>query len=127
MSLAVMQHRVERIVRRHNQRNDALAEPFRPVDHRGHQLPIVGVQIDFRRRGRAAGGFHFGGHHDHVGRLRIGIGQRLFQHEQIVRRANRHQLAVRLEHAQRIAGDFVDFGAVELLLCSCFSPFKRRW
>ena len=49
-------------------------------------------------------GDHLGGHHDHVGRLGIGLGQRLFQHEEVLRRADGHQLAVGLRQAQRRAG-----------------------
>ena len=75
----------------------------RRVDHGGHQLLVVGVQSSGPIGKIGALRLDFGRHHDDVGRLRVGLGQRLFQHEQVVRRADRHQLAVRLGQARAFA------------------------
>ena len=63
-------------------------------------LLVVGVQVGGRQRDVVARRRHLGRHHHHVGRLRVGLGQGLFQHEQVLRRADGHQLAVRLGQAQ---------------------------
>ncbi len=51
---------------------------------------IVGVEVARAQRQ------HRRRHHHHVGRLGIGLGQAALEHRQVVRRADRHQLAVGL-------------------------------
>ncbi len=56
----------------------------------------------------------FGRHHDDVGRLRVVLGEGLVEHEQVVRRADGDQFAIRLGQAEAFAGHALDRLAVEL-------------
>ncbi len=71
------------------------------------------VIVGFKSR-RARGQDRRGHHHD-VGRLGIGLGQAPLEHPQVVRRADRHQLAVRLGQVQRFHAELLGLLLVELL------------
>ena len=77
-----------------------------PLDDRGHQLLVVGVEIEPARAHLAAGNDHLGRHHHDVGRVRVALGEGLFEHEQVVRRADGDQLAIGFRQAQALGLDF---------------------
>ena len=99
---------MQRIVRRHEHRHDRFAQLLGVVDDGRQQVLIVNIEAVERHAGVAAGELDLGRHHDDVGRLRIGVGERLVEHEQVVRRANGHQLAIGLGESQGFGRDHLD-------------------
>ena len=62
---------------------------------------------------RAAAG-HLRRHHRHVGGLRVGFGEGLFEHEQVLCGADGDQLAVGFGEAEQLGADLIDGPLVEL-------------
>ena len=103
---------VQRVVGRHDHRLVLLAGTLGQVDHGRHQLLVETVHV-LGAAVRIGVADRLGRHHDYIGRVGVGLRQRLFKHRKVLRRADRAQLAIGLLQTQTGRRRFLSAGWVE--------------